>query len=110
MPNVKIFVDEALYPACRAPLAAMLGPMRDMLCLALKVDVHACQFAVMPVAVMADLPRVNVEMQILPHADRNRAVILDVCARLRQIVGAATGTHVAVRVSTLDPETYVALK
>ncbi|MEZ5755104.1 MAG: hypothetical protein R3D90_10180 [Paracoccaceae bacterium] len=110
MPNVKIFVDDSLYPGIRAPLTQALGPIRDMLCQDLSVDVPACQFAVLPVGAMPDLPRVNVEMAILPRPDRTREVILAVCAKLRAMVEAATHTHVAVRVTALDPETYIALK
>ncbi len=47
MPNVKIFVDEALYPSVREQLAKTLGPVRDMLCHDLSVEVPACQFAVL---------------------------------------------------------------
>lgn len=110
MPNVKIFVDETIYPACRKEIAEALNPIRDMLCERLKVDVPACQFAVMPVGAMADLPRVNVEMQILPRPERTREAVLEVCRKLKEMVGAATSTHVAVRVVSLDPETYIALK
>jgi hypothetical protein len=72
MPNVKLYVDETLLPGCRAGLIAALPGLRTMLCDALKVDVAACQFAVIPVIAMPDLPRVNVEMHILPHPDRTK--------------------------------------
>lgn len=110
MPNVKIYVDDALYPDCRERLLHGLGPIRDMLCRDLMVDVPACQFAIIPVCAMPDLPRVNVEMQIMPKLERSREVVLAVCANLRHMVQAATQTHVAIRVTTLDPETYIALK
>ena len=110
MPNVKIFVDDALYPATRTALSNALVAIRDMLCADLNVPVSACQFAVMPVLAMPDLPRVNVEIQILPRPERTKALVTDVCSRLRDLVQAATGTHVAVRASALDPETYIALK
>jgi hypothetical protein len=110
MPNVKIYVDELIYPACRDRLTAILDPMLDMLCRDLTVDRPACQIAVMPVLAMPDLPPVNIEMQILPRPERTRAVLLDVCAKLREMVGAGTGSHVAIRVSCLDPATYIALK
>ncbi|MBC2836885.1 hypothetical protein [Paragemmobacter straminiformis] len=110
MPNLKIFVDDTLYPACRPMLVAALGPIRDMLCADLQVDIPACQFAVMPVAALPDLPRVNVEMAILPRPERTRELILSVCAKLRGMVEEATKTHVAVRVTSLDPATYIALK
>lgn len=110
MPNVKIYVDEVIYPACRDRLRAALGPILDMLCRDLAVDRTACQLAVMPVLAMPDLPPVNVEMQIMPHPDRTRAALQAVGAKLRDMVGAATGTHVAIRLTTLDPGTYIALK
>ncbi|ESW62279.1 MAG: hypothetical protein Q27BPR15_02045 [Rhodobacter sp. CACIA14H1] len=110
MPNVKIFVDETLYPGIRGPLSEALGPIRAMLCQDLAVEVPACQFAVMAVGAMPDLPRVNVEMAILPRPERTRNLILSVCAKLRGMVEDATHTHVAVRVTALDPETYIALK
>jgi len=49
-------------------------------------------------------------MAILPRPERTRSVILSVCAKLRELVEDATGTRVAVRVTALDPETYIALK
>ena len=110
MPNVKIFVDEGLYPAVKGALAAALAPLRDMLCRELAVDVPACQFAILPVGGMADLPLVNVEIAILPRPERTRDRLLAISADLRTILAAATGTHVAVRITTLDPETYIALK
>jgi hypothetical protein len=110
MPNVKIYVGEVIYPSCRDRLQAALAPILDMLCHDLTVDRPACQIAVMPVLAMPDLPPVNVELQIMPRPDRTRAALLAVCAKLREMVGAATGTHVAIRVTTLDPETYIALK
>lgn len=110
MPNVKIFVDDTLYPDCRDRLAAALEPARSLLCRELKVDVPSCQFAVLPVMAMADLPRVSVEMQIMPRPERTRDLLLAVVGQLRDMVEGATGTHAAVRVTSLDPETYIALK
>ncbi|WP_431298654.1 hypothetical protein [Tabrizicola sp. BL-A-41-H6] len=110
MPNVKIYVDEAIYAGCRDRLSGALRPIRDMLCEDLTVDAPACQFAVIPVLAMPDLPPVNVEIAIMPRPERTRQVLLAVCAKLRELVGAATGAHVAIRVTTLDPETYIALK
>lgn len=110
MPNVKIFVEEQVFADRRGALTAALQPIRDMLCADLKVDISACQFAVLPVVAMADLPLVNVEMFILPRPERTREVVLAVCHSLRDMVQAASGVHVAIRVSHLDPATYIALK
>ena len=110
MPNLKIYVDEGLYPTCKDRLASALEPIRTRLCADLDVPPNACQFAVMTVLAMPDLPRVGVEMFILPRPDRTREKITAVCTTLQAMVEAATGTHVAVRAGQLDPATYVALK
>jgi len=110
MPNIKIYVDDTLFADLRPRLEATLEPVRAMLCRELAVDIPACQFAVVPALVMADLPRINVEMQLLPRSDRTREVITAVGQTLRGMIGAATGLHVAVRVMALDPDTYIALK
>lgn len=110
MPNVKIYVDEAIYPPCRDRLPAALGPILDMLSHDLTVDRTACQNAVMPVMAMPGLPPVNVEMQIMPSPERARMVLLAVCAKLRETVSAFTGANIAIRVTTLDPETWIAMK
>lgn len=110
MPNIKIYVDETVYPDCRETLAATLLPMRDLLRRELQADLSAFQFAIIPVMAMADLPRVNAELMLLPRPDRTRDAVTRVGAALRDMLVAATGTHVAIRVAFLDPETYVALK
>lgn len=110
MPNVKIFVEQALFDSKGGALRDALLPMRDLLCDGFKVDIAACQFAVLPVMAMPDLPLVNVEMHILPRSDRTRDAVLAVCQSLRALVEAAAGAHSAIRVAFLDPETYIALK
>lgn len=110
MPNVKIYVEEGLFAERRAALTDALLPIRDMLCDQFNVDISACQFAVMPVVAMADLPLLNVEIFILPRPERTREKVLSVCQALRRMLEAAAGVHVAIRVSHLDPETYLALK
>ena len=110
MPNVKIFVEEALFASKSGALRDALLPLREMLCKGFKVDVAACQFAVTPVMAMPDLPLVNVEMHILPRADRTRDAVLAVCNSVQGLIEAATGTHAAIRVSFLDAATYIALK
>lgn len=110
MPNVKLFVDQAQYPAVAERLEAMLPGLRDMLCTGFGVDPAACQLAVIAVVGLADQPAINAELHLLPKADRTRAVILTMAERLRDQLGAATDLSVAVRIATLDAATYVALK
>ncbi|WAJ28884.1 hypothetical protein [Antarcticirhabdus aurantiaca] len=110
MPNVKIFVDETLFPDRRKPLIGALESVRSMLCRELRVETAACQFAVVPVIAMADLPRANVELQILSRPERTREVLLGVCGHLRDMLESATQVSVAVRASALQAESYVVLR
>lgn len=110
MPNVKIYVDETLLPGCRATLIAELPDLRAMLCARLKIDSAACQFAILSVIAMPDLPRVNVEMHLLPHPDRTQDTLKSLAASVQSLIAVVTGTHTAVRIATLVPDAYVALK
>lgn len=110
MPNLKIYVDEALLPGCRAGLTAAMHPLRDLLCQELNVTVAACQFAILPVIAMPDLPRVNVELHILPHPERTRDRLTRLAEVIQSQIGSVTETRTAVRIATLSPEAYVALK
>ncbi len=110
MPNLKVYIDETLLPDCRATLMDALTPLRAMLCAALKVDIAACQFAILPVMAMPDLPGVNVEMQIMPHPDRTRDMLTVLAKQVQAQIGFATGTHTAVRITTLAADGYIALK
>ena len=110
MPNVKLYVDETVLPGCRADLIAALPGLRTMLCDRLKVEDAACQFAILSVIAMPDLPRVNVEMHLLPYPDRTRDMLKSLAMAVQSLISAITGTHTAVRIATLDPGAYIALK
>lgn len=110
MPNLKIHVDDTLWPQVGDPLRAALPAVRDLLCDRLKVTPDQVQLAILPVAGVPDQPSVNVEFSYMPKADRPRDLVVALCEGLRGIVGPAAGAHVAVRAWVLDPGTYVALK
>ena len=110
MPKVKLYVDETLLPGCRARLIAALPGLRAMLCDRLRVEHLACQFAILSVIAMPDLPPVNVELHILPHPDRNRDMLKSLATALQSLIGEITGTHATIRITTLVPDAYVALK
>ena len=111
MPNMKLYVDETLWPAQAEGLRQALAPMRDLLCRELNVPVAACQLAIVPVWGMADQPSLNIELSILPRPERTRTKLEGVGRDLRALLAPLiTEAAVAVRISALDPETYVALK
>jgi hypothetical protein len=111
MPNLKIYADENVHAARAAELKAALPPLRDLLCRDLSVGPEACQLALVPVAGLPDQPLVNVELLILPRPDRTPERVRAVASAIRDLIAeAAGGAHAAVRISQLDPETYIALK
>lgn len=110
MPNVKFFIDETRYPQVRQILAALLPDLRKLFCAALSVEPSACQIAVIPVLALPDQPQINAELHILPNPGRTPALIRQLAGDLRARLHEATGLSVAVRIATLDPTTYVALK
>lgn len=108
MPNVKIYVEQAVMAEHGAAILAALPDLRAMLCAELAVDHAACQFAVMPVQGLMDQPLINIEMMILPRPDRTRDKITHVAQQMRAIF--APVGHAAIRIAQLDPASYVALK
>lgn len=110
MPNLKIYVSDALWHEKSADLIASLEPVRGLLCDGFRVDPEACQIAILPVRGLLDQPQVAVEIHIMPRLERTRDAIRTVARNLQDLLHEASGTHVAVRVSLLDPVTYVVLK
>jgi hypothetical protein len=111
VPNLKVYVDDTVWQEHRAALAAALGPIRSMLCERLKVDVSACQLALVPVTGLPDQPLVNAEIFLLPKPDRTREALEAVCRTLRgQLSQASGGAGTAVRCNRLDPEVYFSIR
>lgn len=110
MPNVKFYVDARRGPAASAVVSNMLPALRAMICETLEVPVAACQFAVIEVAGMDDQPAINTELHLMPSPARTPDYLRCVAQRLRDELAQATGLSVAVRMSSLDPHSYVALK
>lgn len=111
MPNLKVYVDEAVWAERQDALAAALAPVRSMLCERLKVDASACQLALLPVRGLQDQPLVNAEIFVLPTPERTRDVLEAVCRTLRdRLSEAGGGARTAVRCNGLDPQFYFAIK
>lgn len=109
MPNAKIYVDQTVWTR-REDIVALLPQLRDLFCHRLSVGPAACQLAVLPVYGLTDQPLINVELHILPAPDRTRELLASLAAAIRQLLAAVVAEKIAVRIATLDPQTYVALK
>lgn len=110
MPNVKLYVDELHYRSVGPGLSALLPELRDMLCTTLSVGHSACQIAVISVLGLPDQPPINAELHVLPRMERTPALLRQMALDLRSHLNKATGLAVAVRIASLDPETYITLK
>jgi len=110
LPLLKIYVDENVGAEPRAKLSAALPALRELLCRELKVDASLCQFSIITVQGLRDQAQLSIEMQLLPKPERDREALLPVCDQVRQALLDVTQERAAVRVSMLDPETYIAVR
>lgn len=110
MANVKIFMDHALVVQKDAVIDGLLAEVRSLVSTRLQVAESACQLAVVAVRGLPDQPAVNVEIHLLPKADRTTEKLRSVCEAIRDLVATATAARTAIRCALLDGETYIALK
>lgn len=110
MPNVKVYIDRKNYPAAAEKVAAILPSLRDLLCESLGVTRSVCQFAVIEVAGLDDQPCINTELQLLSGPARTHEHLMGLALQLRDRLSQSTGLGVAIRMSSLDPHSYVVLK
>ena len=110
MPNVKLFTDRQLVEDLGQSLLDMLPLLRDLLCDRLGVTASACQIVIVPVYGLQDQPPVNLELHILPRADRTPDRIRSICLDIKTMVDQTTQKPSAIRCAMLDPSTYVAIK
>lgn len=110
MPNLKIYADEGLAARADAALRASLPALQALLVARLQVPLAACQLAILPVITLNENAALNVELQILPAAARDHALLSALAQEIRTLLDPIATGRVAVRISQLDPETYVALK
>ena len=110
MPNIKVYVDRRNGPTLSETLNDILPDIREMVCETLDVPPVACQLAVIEVAGLNDQPAINIELQLLTGPKRTQEFLRFLAERLRDMINEPTGLDVAVRMSSLDPVTYVSLK
>lgn len=109
MPNAKIYVDQTAWTQ-RQEIVALLPPLRDLFCDRFSISPAACQLAVLPVHGLPDQPLINVELHILPAPDRTRDLLTSLATAIQQLLAEVVAGKIAVRIATLDPQTYVAVK
>ncbi|MFB9948271.1 hypothetical protein ACFFP0_05390 [Rhizobium puerariae] len=110
MPNAKIYIDHAVWTRHAEDIVALLPQFRELLCRELRVGPDACQIVAVPVYGLGDQPHVNVELHILPAPERTGAVLTALGEALRRLLADVVTEKTAVRITTLDPQTYIALK
>jgi hypothetical protein len=110
LPNIKIYVDEALSPDERAGLYACAEPLRTLVCEELHVPTEACQLAFIPFRGLAGQPDVNVEILMLRAASRTQQKLECLAGAIHTLMNGAGARQIAVRCHKVIPEDYVTLK
>lgn len=110
MPNLKIFVDEAVGTETKARLHAALPALREMICRRLDVDFALAQCVLVPVLGLPDQAQVAVEIQILPKPGRSREQLMATGEALRNVLCEIVPITSAVRMTTVDPDNYLVIR
>lgn len=110
MPNLKIFADSAIRSDIGAALKDELPEFARLLMERLEVPRAACQVALVWVDAPADQPALNIELSIMPSAKRQRPLLEELGRTLQDRVIAIGIAKPAIRISQLDPETFVTVK
>lgn len=110
MPNLKMHVEDAVWTKQSDRLKALLPELRALLCKELKVGTSACQLVIIPVHGLADQTQIAIELHVLPKADRTRDLLGELASLLQALVVEAKGSAAGVRITTLDPESYLAVR
>lgn len=108
MPLMSMQVDSGLWSRRQAELLAILPEVRQMLCAELSVPVEVCHLTFVPVHGMADQALGSIDLRVLEKPDRPIEQVRRASGRLRDLMSAAAGTPIAVRVTLMDPARYYA--
>ncbi len=110
MPNVKIYTDHAICAEHGSEFVAILHRLRELLCRELKVKAEACQIVALPTYGLPDQVQINVELNILPARDRTSELLRALGEAIQLLFATVTNQKIAVRITTIFPENYLALK
>lgn len=110
MPNVKLFLDDALLWQKTAAAESLLPAIRNHLCATLGVTEAACHIVILPVRSLPGQTPANLELAILRKADRDRDRLAEVCGQLRALVALALDAPAAVRCAVMEPDSYIVVR
>jgi hypothetical protein len=110
MPNLKIFVDEALGAKAQVCLHAALPQLREMICRRLDVELALTQCVLVPVVGLPDQAQLAVEIQILPKPGRSHEQLIATGKDLRNFLREVVPVTSAVRMTTVDPDNYLVIR
>lgn len=100
-------MDQGLPDHTQLCVRESLAPLREIICSLLKVEKSACQFVIVPAYVMAGQAVVNVEIAILPKPERTRPMLSALAEKVQLLMANVIEGRIAVRLSILDPATYI---
>jgi len=110
MPNAKLYIDQTVWETQQTDFKQSLPKIRETLCQYLTVPPTACQLALLPVYGLSDQPAVNIELHLMPNPDRTPDLICELTSELQKTIMSLSQSRCAVRITTLNPETYSVMK
>lgn len=108
MPLLSITVHQDIWSSCQEDLTEALPAIRQMLCEKLAVGQEFASLTITPVFGLPDQIKVNGDLRVLGKESRGPEVLQDVATTLQTLLSKAAGTHSSVRVTTMNPATYLA--
>ncbi|PRY86029.1 hypothetical protein [Donghicola tyrosinivorans] len=108
MPLLSITVHQDIWPACQEDLTEALPAIRQMLCEKLAVGQEFASLTITPVFGLPDQIKVNGDLRVLGKESRGPEVLQDVAEALQTLLSKAASSHASVRITTMNPATYMA--
>ncbi len=110
MPNVKVHVDETVFNHKRTALKAMLPKLRDAIMAAFSAPQSVCHLTILPCIGLNDQADILVDLHYLAMPDRTPELATATAESVRQLFIDELGHKPDVRMISLAPEIYAALR
>lgn len=110
MPNVKVYVEEKILSDNREAMVATLPKLRDTIMTVFSAAQPLCHLTLVPTLGIEDQAAVLVDVHYLAKPDRTAELAEEAANQLREVIQDATGYKSDVRMISLAPEIYVALR
>jgi phenylpyruvate tautomerase PptA (4-oxalocrotonate tautomerase family) len=102
MPNVKIFVDEAVLRPQRARIQALIGELDKVLIDKLGADRKQVHIMFVPAVTGTSMAGVYVDLNYKPHSERTPQRVQSACQAIAELIGEALESDCRIRANSQD--------